>query len=251
MRTSNPALNDKSFATADYGTIFTDETATDAMTIDGTVVKTGLLLALAVGGGAISWLAYANQSPLAMPLLMGGVVLGAIFALITIFKQTWAPATAPLYAVAEGLALGGISAIYNSQFNGIVLQAVGLTAGTLITLLLAYRSGLIKASENFKAGVVAATGSICLVYIVSIVLSYFGTGIPFIHDNGIFGIGISLFIVAIAALNLVLDFDFIENAAKAGSPKYMEWYGAFGLMVTLVWLYLEILKLLAKSRSRD
>lgn len=252
MRTSNPALNDKSFQTADYskGWVY-DEVTSHAMTIEGTVLKTGILLTLVTIAGAITWQAFANQSSLMLPLLVGGAIAGLILALITVFKQTWAPVTAPLYAVAEGLFLGGISAMYNAQFNGIIVQAVGLTMGTLVILLLAYQSGLIKASDNFKAGVIAATGAICLVYIVSIALSFFGIGVPYIHDNGLIGIGFSLFVVAIAALNLVLDFDFIENAAKAGSPKYMEWYGAFGLMVTLVWLYLEILRLLAKTRSRD
>jgi uncharacterized YccA/Bax inhibitor family protein len=250
MRTSNPALNQKSFQTADYGTGFVyDEATSHVMTIEGTAIKTGMLLALAIGAGAITWLAYANQSPLALPLMFGGMIIGLVFAIATIMKQTWAPVTAPLYAVAEGLFLGGVSAMYNAQFNGIVLQAIGLTMGTLIILLLAYLTGLIKASENFKAGVIAATGAICLVYFLSIALRLFGVGVPFIHDSGVFGMGFSLFVVAIAALNLVLDFDFIENAAEDGSPKYMEWYGAFGLMVTLVWLYLEILRMLAKSRS--
>lgn len=252
MRTSNPALNENSFQTPEFAkTLMYDEATSHRMTIEGTVVKTGILLALVTISGAVTWQAFASQSSLLLPLWIGGAIAGLVLALITIFKQTWAPVTAPLYAAAEGLFLGGISAMYNAQFNGIVFQAIGLTFGTLFVLLLAYQSGLIKASENFKLGVIAATGAIFLFYMVSIALSFLGIGVPFIHDNGLFGIGFSLFVVAIAALNLVLDFDFIENAAEAGSPKYMEWYGAFGLMVTLVWLYLEILRLLAKSRSSD
>ena len=180
----------------------------------------------------------------------GGALSGFVIALATIFKKTWAPVTAPLYAIAQGFFLGAISAMYEARFNGIVMQAVLLTFGTLFALLFAYRSGLIKATENFKLGVVAATGGIALVYLASIVLGFFGVQIPMIHESGIVGIGFSLFVVVIAALNLVLDFDFIENATEKGAPKYMEWYGAFGLMVTLVWLYLEFLRLLSKLQSR-
>ena len=157
----------------------------------------------------------------------------------------------PAYALFQGLALGGISAIFEAQFPGIVIQAVGLTFGTLGCLLLAYRSGLIRATENFKLGVTAATGAIFVLYMISFVMGFFGSSIPFIHESGLLGIGFSLFVVVIAALNLVLDFDFIENAAEQGAPKFLEWYGAFGLIVTLVWLYLEILRLLAKLRGRE
>ena len=169
--------------------------------------------------------------------------------MITVFKKTAAPYTAPAYALLEGLALGGISATLEVRFPGIVIQAVGLTFGTLFCLLAAYRSGLIKATENFKLGVVAATGAIFVLYMVSFVMGFFGGSIGFIHESGTFGILFSAFVVVIAALNLVLDFDFIESAVEQGAPKYMEWYGAFGLLVTLVWLYLEILRLLAKSRD--
>ena len=150
----------------------------------------------------------------------------------------------------EGFALGGISAIFEAQYSGIVIQAVGLTLGTLAILLLAYKTGLIKPTENFKLMIVSATGGIMVLYLISFVMSMFGSGIGFIHSNGLFGIGFSLFVVAIAALNLVLDFDFIEEGSERGLPKYMEWFAAFSLMVTLVWLYLEILRLLAKLRSR-
>ncbi len=171
-------------------------------------------------------------------------------ALVTAFKREWAPVTTPIYALLEGLFLGGLSLLYEQQFPGIVMNAVGLTFGTLAALLLAYRSGLIKATENFKLGIFAATGGIALLYLVSMGLGFFGIRIPLIHGSGVIGIGFSLFVVGIAALNLVLDFDFIERGAESGAPKYMEWYGAFGLLVTLIWLYIEILRLLAKLQSR-
>jgi uncharacterized YccA/Bax inhibitor family protein len=165
-----------------------------------------------------------------------------------VFKKEWSAVTAPIYALLQGFVVGGLSAFYEAQFPGIVIQAVGLTFGTLFCLLMAYKFGLIKATENFKLGIVAATGAIALLYLVNIVMSMFGKPIGFIHDSGMLGIIFSVVVVVIAALNLVLDFDFIENGAENGAPKYMEWYGAFGLTVTLVWLYLEILRLLAKLR---
>ena len=164
------------------------------------------------------------------------------------FKKEWAGVTAPIYALLQGLLVGGLSAFYERAIPGIVIQAVGLTFGTLACLLMAYKSGLIKATENFKLGVVAATGGIALLYLVSFAMSFFGKPIGFIHEGGLFGILFSGFVVVIAALNLVLDFDFIEAGAENGAPKYMEWYGAFGLIVTLIWLYLEILRLLSKLR---
>lgn len=187
-----------------------------------------------------------------MPFVWGGLIGGLVVALVTVFKKEWSPVTAPLYAVLEGLAIGAISAVFEQRFPGIVMQAVGLTFGTLAALLLAYRSGLVRATENFKLGVVAATGGIMLLYLVNIGMRLFGfEGMGFIHDSGWLGIGFSAVVVVVAALNLVLDFDFIEQGVEHGAPKYMEWYGAFGLLVTLVWLYLEILRLLAKLQSRD
>ena len=170
--------------------------------------------------------------------------------MVAIFKPTTAPIVAPGYALLEGLFLGGISSIMEARFPGIVIQAVGLTFGTLFALLFAYKSGLIKATENFKLGVAAATGGIFMMYMLSFILGFFGMNVPFIHGNGIIGIGISGFIVVIAALNLVLDFDFIEHGVEQGAPKFMEWRAALGLMITLVWLYIEILHLLSKLRSR-
>jgi uncharacterized YccA/Bax inhibitor family protein len=182
--------------------------------------------------------------------IFGGAIGGFIVAMITVFKKQWAAMTAPLYALLEGLVLGGISSMLEGSYPGIVIQAVGLTFGTLFGLLFAYKSGMIKATENFKLGVVSATGGIAVVYLVTMLLGFFGIHMPYIHESGMIGIGFSLFVVIIAALNLVLDFDFIENVAAQGAPKYMEWYGAFGLMVTLIWLYIEILRLLSKLRER-
>jgi uncharacterized YccA/Bax inhibitor family protein len=181
--------------------------------------------------------------------MIGGFIGAFVFAMITIFKATWAPKTAPIYAVLEGLALGGISAFFETRFPGIVIQAVGLTFGTLFALLFAYKARVIRATENFRLGVFAATGGIALVYLVSIVGRMFGWQMPLIHESGPMGILFSLFVVVVAALNLVLDFDFIERGDGV-APRYMEWYAAFGLVVTLAWLYLELLRLLSKLRER-
>ncbi|MBD3343569.1 MAG: hypothetical protein GF401_00730 [Chitinivibrionales bacterium] len=239
MRTANPALSEGTFA---------DRSRTAAggatMTIQGTVNKTGLLLLFTIGSAAFTW---GSQS---MGLLIFGAIGGLIAALVTVFKKEWAPVTSPVYAVCEGMFLGGISSMYEAAYPGIVTNAVMLTFGTLFTLLLAYKTGVIKVTQNFRLGVIAATGGIGLVYMATILLSFFGIRMPFIHDAGPLGIGISLFIVIVAALNLVLDFDFIERGAGAGVPKYMEWYAAFGLLVTLIWLYLEILRLLSKLNRR-
>ena len=251
LRSGNPALKESTFLDLSSGTVVRDDAA---MTLNGTVNKTGLLLLLGVITAAFAWnqIQFTPEGPVgAMPYLLGGAIGGLVFALATVFKKEWAPVTAPLYALAEGFFLGAISAIYNARFEGIVLQAVLLTFGTLFALLFAYRSGLIRATENFKLGVVAATGGIALVYLATIVLGFFHIDIPMIHESGIVGIGFSLFVVVIAALNLVLDFDFIETGVEHRAPKYMEWYGAFGLMVTLVWLYVEFLRLLSKLQSRN
>ena len=249
MRTSNPALTDNTFS--NFGGAFA---RSDAMTIEGTVAKTGVLLACVIVTAAWSWSRVAapgGGAEMGGYLVLGGIG-GFITALVTIFKKNWAPVTAPIYALCEGLLLGGISAVTERSYPGIAVQATALTFGTLLCLLLAYRSGLIRATEKFRLGVVAATGAIFVVYLVAMVLSLFHVqAAASIFGSGMVGIGFSLFVVVIAALNLVLDFDFIERGAAQGAPKYMEWYGAFGLMVTLIWLYLEILRLLAKFRSRD
>ena len=251
MRSGNPALGENTFLDIGSGRVVSRDGST--MTLNGTVNKSGILLALILVSASFVWGKYDGpaSAPAVMPWLMTGAIGGFVLALITVFKKEWAPVTAPIYALLEGLFLGGISAYYEARFPGIVMQAVGLTFGTLAALLMAYRSGLIRATENFKLGVVAATGAIFLVYLVSWIAGFFGKSIPFIHESGLLGIGFSLFVVIIAALNLVLDFDFIEDGVEQGAPKYMEWYGAFGLMVTLVWLYLEILRLLSKLNSRN
>jgi len=247
MRTANPALKANTFER--YGTATRAE---GAMTINGTVHKTALLVLLALVSASYVWkMAFAQGPGAVSGLMIIGLIGGLIAAIATIFKMQWAGITAPVYAVLEGLFLGGISAMFEARFPGIVIQAVALTFGTLFALLFAYRSGLIKATENFKLGVFAATGGIAVVYLLSIVLGFFGVNIPLIHGSGPVGILFSLFVVVIAALNLVLDFDFIEHGAEMGAPKFMEWYAAFGLMVTLVWLYLEMLRLLSKLQSRN
>jgi uncharacterized YccA/Bax inhibitor family protein len=183
--------------------------------------------------------------------MTGGLIGGFVIALVTIFKKEWSPITAPVYALLEGLVLGGISAIFERSYPGVAIQAVGLTFGTLFVLLLAYKSGIVRATQGFKIGVIAATGGIAVFYLVEMVLNFFfHFQVPAINGSGPWGIVFSLFVVIIAALNLVLDFDLIESGVRMGAPKYMEWYGAFGLMVTLIWLYLEILRLLAKARRR-
>jgi len=251
MRSGNPALSESTFLDLGSGAVVSRDGG--AMTLNGTVNKTGLLLLLAVITGAFSWsqMSISEAGVTGMGYVWGGAIGGFVLALVTIFKKEWAPVTAPLYALLEGLFLGGISAVFEARFPGIVMQAVLLTFGTLFALLAAYRSGLVRATENFKLGVVAATGGIALIYLATIVLGFFNINIPYIHESGLIGIGFSLFVVVVAALNLVLDFDFIESGVEHGAPRYMEWYGAFGLMVTLVWLYVEFLRLLAKLQSRD
>ena len=247
MQTSNPALQRDTFA-RQRGYI-----AQDSMTMQGTATKTLMLLLLAMMPAAYIWKIFfeSGQNPAAVQTWMWvGLIGGLIFSLATIFKPIWAPLSAPLYAVLEGLFLGGISAQFQAAYPGIVPQAISLTLATLIIMLSAYRFGWISVTDKFKMGVVAATGGIALVYFISIILSFFGVSVPFITGSGIFSIIFSVFVCAIAALNLVIDFDFIEQGSRNNLPKYMEWYGAFALMVTLVWLYLEILRLLAKLNDR-
>lgn len=248
-RSGNPMFRSNAFQP---DATFDETDSTQRMTLAGAINKTGILLVLCLVSAGYVWNRFFQSSePAAVNgLMMLGLLGGLAMAIVTIFKRQWAGLTAPAYALLQGLALGGISAMFELQYPGIVIQAVGLTFGTLAMLLLAYKTGLIKPTENFRLMIVAATGGIALLYLVSFVMGFFGSSVGFIHSNGLFGIGFSLFVVAIAALNLVLDFDFIEAGAEQGAPKYMEWYGAFSLMVTLVWLYLEILRLLAKLRSR-
>lgn len=247
MRSSNPALSIDTFS--GYGYV----TPGNTMTMQGVVIKTLTLLLLVMLSAGWTWMQFvkANSDASAVtPWMLGGLIGGFILAMVTVFKPTWSSVTAPLYATLEGFFIGGISAMMESAYPGIVLQAATLTFGTLLAMLAAYQSGLIRATENFKLGVVAATGGIAIVYIVSMVLNLFSIQVPFIFGNGLIGIGFSLVVVVIAALNFILDFDFIEQGAKKGAPKYMEWYASFAMMVTLVWLYIEFLRLLSKLRSR-
>ena len=238
LRSGNPVLSKSTFSNT--GSI------SEKMTINGTVNKTAISLLLLVGTG---YLTFTTINP---GLLIGCGIGGFIVAIITVFKKEWAPITVPIYAILEGGLLGGVSFMYNSLYDGIVTNAIFLTVGILLSLLTAYRSGYIKATENFKLGVFAATGGIAIVYLINFIMSFFGSsmGVMQIDNASPMSIGFSAIVVIIAALNLVLDFDFIEEGAENGAPKYMEWYGAFGLLVTLIWLYLEILRLLAKLNSR-
>lgn len=245
MRSANPALTKNTFKK------YIGTEVTNSMTLDGTVHKTFILLILLVASAVYSWNLLLTGSEMVYTYTIAALILALVFSLITAFVHKIAPFTAPLYALAEGFLLGVISAAMEAAYPGIVFQAISLTVAVLLGLLMAYRAGFIKATENFKLGVFAATSGIFLVYLVDLILRIFGLNIPFIHETGLIGIGFSFFVVIVAALNLVLDFDFIEQGVKYEAPKYMEWYGAFGLMVTLVWLYVEILHLLAKLRADD
>lgn len=242
MRSGNPVLTAETFGERVGG-------AQDRMTIAGTVNKTAIALVVLLATATWAWNLGPADTRIGV-LTMVGAFGGLVVAIATVVKRTWAPVTTPLYAALEGLVLGSVSVVFESRYPGIVSQAVFLTVGTLAALLAAYRSGLIRPTENLKLGIVAATGGIALVYVLSIVLGLFGMSVPLIHGSGPIGIAFSVVVVCVAALNLVLDFDFIESGAERGAPKYMEWYAAFGLLVTLVWLYLEILRLLAKLNER-
>ena len=243
MRTSNPALSDRAFRGEGIA-------LGEAMTLNGTVNKTGILLVCAMATAAWTWNLATESPERTMGLTVVGALGGLVVAMITIFKKSWAPVTAPIYALLEGLLLGSISALFEARYPGIAITAVGLTFGTLFALLLVYRAGIIRVTDKFRMGVVAATGGIAVFYLLTFILGFFGIHFNSVYGSGLIGIGFSVFVVIIAALNLVLDFDFIESGVAAGAPKYMEWYGGFALLVTLIWLYLEILRLLAKMRDR-
>ena len=239
MRSGNPALQASTFKKHLASSV------ESKMTLSGTVNKTGISLLLVIISAGYTW-----GNPGMHIMMIPAAIVGFILALATVFKPTIGHITVPAYAVAQGILLGVISMYFNAMYPGIVVQAVFLTFGTLGALLLAYKSGLIAATENFKLGIAAATGGIAILYLINFIMGFFGSGIGIISSNNNMGILFSGFVVVIAALNLVLDFDFIEEGAEMGAPKYMEWYGAFGLLVTLIWLYLEILRLLAKLQSR-
>lgn len=246
MRTSNPTLNDQVFRSerAAFG---------QTMTVQGAVNKTGILLLCAIATASWTWnLSLHSESPQAVfPLIFVGAIGGLVVAMVTVFKRQWAAVTAPIYALLQGLVLGGISAVFEARYPGIAIQAVGLTFGVLLVMLLAYSTGMIRVSDKFRLGVVAATGGIALFYLLTWVLSFFHIQLfSAVYGAGTIGIAFSVFVVIIAALNLVLDFDLVERGAAYGAPKYMEWYSAFALMVTLIWMYFEILRLLGKMRDR-
>jgi uncharacterized YccA/Bax inhibitor family protein len=247
--TSNPAFNPAVFQQV-YGT-----TRTAVMTVQGTIGKTFGLLAILSATAIYSWNASASGE-MQGAVLPAAAIGGLVLALVTTFRPQLAPWTAPMYAAFQGVVLGTFSFLVEhvflkGKYPGIALQAVSMTAGTLFVMLFVYRTGIVQVTDRLRAGIVAATGAIFLVYLISMVVSLFGGTVPFLHGSGGIGIGFSVFVVGLAAFNLLLDFDFIEKAARSGQvPKFMEWYGAFGLMVTLVWLYMEILRLLSKLSDR-
>lgn len=251
-KSSNPALKENIFH-KDYSI------SSEAMTINGTMNKTGLMLLIVMAAAIFTWNKFfaaiavnpEGGAAAVMPWVIVGGIGGLITAIVTAFRPQSSGISAPIYAIFEGLLLGGLSAIFESMYAGIVMRAVALTLAVFLAMLFLYRSGIIKVTEKLKMGIFAATAGIAVVYLVSFIGGLFGMEFSFLHGNSNFSIGFSLLVVAIAAFNLVLDFSFIENAAEQGAPKYMEWYGAFGLMVTLIWLYLEILRLLSKLASRD
>ena len=254
MKSSNPVFSNTTYDVGaqhvGYG---------QGMTVSGTINKAGILMLLVMLTAAWTWtrfFAMQNSLEAGGTAAVGGTIMvgafgGFIVAMVTTFKKEWSPITAPLYALLEGLFLGALSATFELRFPGIAIQAVAATFGTCFCLLLAYRSGLIRATEKFTLGIVAATGGIAVVYFLSMILGFFHVQIPGIFGSGPIGILFSLVVVVVAALNLILDFSFIEEGAQRGAPKYMEWYSAFALMVTLVWLYLEMLRLLSKLRGDD
>jgi len=244
FESKNPILNEDKIAKwgkAEAGYV---SDYNDSMTISGAINKTLVLFAILM---VTSFLSYQNPTTF---LLITGVVGGLIAVLVASFKPHTSAIAAPVYAGFKGLALGTISAFYAAQFSGIVFQALLLTMGTLLSMLVLYKSGLITVTAKFRAGVMMATGAIFFVYLISFVGSFFGWNMPYLHEGGMMGIGISVVIIAVAAMNLLLDFDNFDKAAEANAPKYMEWFCALSLMVTLVWLYIEFLRLLSKL-NRD
>ena len=250
FNSSNPTIKES---------VFSKEQVLDSsqvMTVNGTINKIGISLIILLVSASYTWgIFFEGITPEGIPNMQtwiwGGLIGGLVLALITIFNKKISHITVPLYAIAEGLFLGAISAFFEAMYPGIVIQAVALTFTTFFMLLIAYKTGFVKVTQKFKSGVIAATGGIFLFYMATFILNMFGVGFGYSTGNSLMSIGISVFVVVIAALNLVLDFDMIDKGAKQRAPKYMEWYGAFGLLVTLVWLYLEILRLLAKLNSRD
>ena len=247
FKSGNPALGEKIFS-GSY-----DVQYTETMTERGAMNKFGLMMILLLASAGFTWKAFYEGKNI-FPWMIGALIGGFIIALVLIFKKQWGAILAPLYGLAEGVFLGAVSAIYNNAFEkvapNIVMQAVGLTFGVVIAMFALYQFGVLKATQQFKTIVFTATAGIAIFYGLSFVLGFFGIQMPLIHDSSTWGIVFSLIVVGIAAMNLIIDFDMIEQGAKKGAPKYMEWYCAFGLMVTIVWLYLEILRLLSKFAKR-
>jgi uncharacterized YccA/Bax inhibitor family protein len=240
METSNPLLKRD-------GALSSTWAESEPMTLQGVVNKTGILLLLCMGAAAFGW----THPELRGPLLLVGLLGGLVACLVGTFKPATSPIAAPIYAVLEGLALGCISQVIERRYPGIVLNAMLLTFGVLGLMLMLYTTRIIVVTDRLAKGVLVATGAVMLVYLVDMIMNLFGARVPFIHESGWLGIGISLVIVGIAAFNLLVDFAVIENGVSRRSPRYMEWYCGMALLVTLVWLYLEILRLLAKLRGRD
>lgn len=245
LRTSNPTLRGETFNRYAY---LTGTNPAERMTLTGTLNKSLILLALALGTATVSWILVAGSRALAFPVLISSAIVGLVLALVASFKPQTSPIVAPIYALVQGFFLGAISCILNAAYPGIVMQAIPITFGVMFAMLALYRAGILRASPTFVKVVVLATSAIALVYIVNLGMLLFGARMPFIHDATPLGIAISLGICVVAALNFILDFDLIEKGSEEGAPKFMEWYGAFALMVTLFWLYVEILRLLAKLR---
>jgi uncharacterized YccA/Bax inhibitor family protein len=245
VRSGNPGLNDQTFSSQPR-----PAAASERMTLQGTINKSFLLLVVLLAGAFWPWSQYLStgDTTAVMPAILIGAVGGLVLGLVISFKATLAPVLAIPYAALEGLAIGGLSAVLERRYPGIAIQAVGLTFGVLAVLLVAYSMRLIRATERFRSIVVGATGAIALVYVISMVLGLFHVAVPILNDASPLGIIVSLVICGVAALNLVLDFDLIESGVAQGAPRYMEWYASFGLLVTLIWLYMEILRLLSKMR---
>jgi uncharacterized YccA/Bax inhibitor family protein len=247
FKSGNPALQEKMF----QNTIVIP--GEDAMTQRGALNKFFFLFLMVMAAASFTWSAF-YQGKDVFPWMIGAAIGGFIVALVIIFKKEWSAYLAPAYGLLEGVFVGGISAVYNNAFQkvapGIVMQAVGLTFGVVIAMYLLYHFRIIKATEKLKSIIFTATAGVAIFYLIAMVLRMFGVDMPFIHEGSNLGIIFSLVIVAIAAMNLILDFDMIDQGAAAGAPKYMEWYCAFGLLVTIVWLYIEILRLLSKFASR-
>jgi uncharacterized YccA/Bax inhibitor family protein len=246
MRTSNPVFNEKTFNRYAY---LTGTDASNLMTVQGAVNKTILLFLITAASAVAGWVVTARMGQAAYPVVIGAAILALVIALVTGFKAQWSPGTAPVYAIVEGVFLGGFSCILEGFYPGIAFQAVSLTFGVFAAMLVLYKTRVLRATGTFKKCVIAATMGIALVYLISMGMSLFGQRMPFLHDSTPIGIGISLFVIVVAALNFVLDFDLIESGANEGAPKFMEWYAAFALLVTLAWLYVEMLNLLRKLRD--